>query len=103
MTDQQKTTDVSGVGSNDLLAWLIEYRSDNGVGYVMDVNTEDGLVVDLTRDPHKAIKFKSRFNAQNLLDNYAFQRAFEGKLDRFVVCDHLFIGGQANAELRREP
>lgn len=59
-------------------------------GYVSDIEQEDGPVLRLTRDPHKAIKFDSRETANAILDDTAFVHAY-GTDHGIKSMDHVFI------------
>ncbi len=85
------------------LRWLLELspwsRMNNSgeAGYVANIEQTDGPVLRLTRDPHKAIKFDSRSDANTILNDSAFVNAYG--LDHGIEPkEHMFIEGAENEE-----
>lgn len=80
--------------------WLIEYREGGQtVGYLMNMQRGDGgFDVFMTRDSAKALRFESAISAQNIIDDWAFQRTVP-RADHFFVEEHMDCVGPTHAEI----
>lgn len=74
------------------LTWLIEYRKNGATqGYLADIRKFDGYDVFMTRDPHQAMKFDTKVDAENIISDTAFLHAMGDR--EFAVAEHMFDCG----------
>lgn len=92
--DADNGASLSDVGLGGVTYWLIEYRQGGRtVGYMEDMCLGDSeIAVFMTRSPANALKFKSRWDAQSIIDNAAFQRQ-QPHPERFAVEGHMDCAG----------